>query len=307
MPCSWRLIRPIFILTLILLGVQTAYAQTNYTWTNLGSDWGTGSNWSPSSAPNHILDAFAIFPTPDSFDPNLNAGSFSVRGISFDNTSTGYALSGSTGVLSIGDLGITWTGGNTTAITSNVRLLANQTWAMGSTAVTVNTGTLSGSYQLTKTGAGTLTLDSITNTFAGSLNVQSGAVVAGGGGGSSNMVLRSVPVNLAAGTSLTSAGATPAMKIGQLTGSGSLNIGSSILSVYSSSSATSIFSGTVATGVFNLNGRGNQQLTGDTTAISGAISVQNQATLTLSGGGNATSGVLGAVQLCASWRFVHHG
>ncbi len=168
--------------------------------------------------------------------------------------------------------------------------------ATGST-LTLNLG-LAGTNGFTKSGAGTLVLDGAngTGSLFGGINVTGGTLQAGTGGNSGSTVLRSNAVNLASGTSLTTlgTGGTADFRVGSLSGSGSVIPGSGgTLNVMALTDAT--FSGLITTtGGFTLRaGHGvTQTINGDLSGITGTITINNAATLKLTGAG-ATSGVLG--------------
>lgn len=173
-------------------------------------------------------------------------------------------------------------------------------------AITVASGstlslraTLAGVQGFTKSGSGTLILDSTAgfNGLVGDITVNGGNVQAGTASNNiAGQALRANAVHLSSG-SLTTVG-TADLRIGSLSGSGSITPASGrAINILSLADAT--HTGTITTtGGLNLRG-GNgttQTFGGNVTGLTGTVGVDSGATLALTGTG-ATSGVLGSVDL----------
>lgn len=172
--------------------------------------------------------------------------------------------------------------------------------ASGST-LAITSG-LSGLNGLTKTTAGTLILDGAggTNGLVGGITVTGGTLQAGSAtNNGASQALRSNAVNLAAGTSLTTVGTSFDLRVGALSGSGSVTPATGgAINIHALQDAT--FSGAVTTtGGLNLRGGGGttQTFSGNLTGLTGTIGVNSGSTLKLSGTGDSSSGVLGSVLL----------
>ena len=172
--------------------------------------------------------------------------------------------------------------------------------ASGST-LTISSG-LAGTNGFTKSSAGTLILDSApgTATLFGSIAVNGGTLQAGSAtNNGASQVLRSNAVTLAGGTSLTTVGTTADLRVGSLSGSGSVTPATGgAINVLALSDMN--FSGTITTsGEMNLRGSNGttQTFSGNLTGLTGTIGINSGATLKLTGTGNSTSGVIGAATI----------
>jgi|GEM_PF-904020 len=196
---------------------------------------------------------------------------------------TSYTIAGSTSNLTLGG-----------ASQSVLDVASSSTLAI--------TSGLAGLNGLTKSSAGTLILDGAagTNGLVGGITVNGGTLQAGSATNSgASQALRSNAVNLAAGTSLTTAGSSIDLRVGALSGSGSVTPATGgAINNHALQDAT--FSGAVTTtGGLNLRGGGGttQTFNGNLTGLTGTVGVNSGATLKLSGTGDSTSGVLGSVSL----------
>lgn len=167
-----------------------------YTWTGAagGSDynWGTGANWDAGTAPVNGCDV--IFPPSAPLAPNNNQSGLTLHSVLF--TGAGYTVSGYAVSLSGG---LTNSSGGLNAFNCNVTLTAAQTYEFnanttfigtldnGGYALTVNSsasGIVCGEFQnivsgaggLTKTGAGTLKMFGVINTYTGKTLVTGGTL-----------------------------------------------------------------------------------------------------------------------------------
>jgi chondroitin-sulfate-ABC endolyase/exolyase len=143
-------------------------------WANLGSAWTDPLNWGDAwggAAPANDLITHRADLGAATVQPILDTAA-SVKGLQLAGNTT---LSGS-GTLAIGASGIVTTGNANALALAGLSLGANQTWDIGTGALTVS-APLGGSSadRLSKTGAGTLTL-SAANTYAGGLTVTQGVV-----------------------------------------------------------------------------------------------------------------------------------
>jgi len=163
------------------------------------------------------------------------------------------------------------------------------------------TAAINGVNGLQKNSAGTLILDSAAGTarLLGSITVAGGTLQAGSAtNNGASQVLRSNAVNLAGGTSLTTVGTTIDLRVGALSGSGSVTpaVGGAI-NVLAREDAT--FSGAITTtgGLTLRGGNGTTQtFNGNLTGLTGTIGINSGATMKLSG--TATNaGVLGSLLL----------
>jgi hypothetical protein len=157
----------------------------------------------------------------------------------------------------------------------------------------------------TSPGNGTLILDTSVgnNTLFGNVTVNGGTLQLGStasGDQASSQALRSDSLSLASGTSLTSgvpsSGGTSDIRVGSLSGSGSITPGSNG-AINELAGGNSTFSGTITTsGGLNLRGdNGTTQIfNGNLTGLTGTIGINSGVTMTLSGTGDSVSGVLGA-------------
>ena len=178
--------------------------------------------------------------------------------------------------------------------------------ASGST-LTITSG-LAGTNGFTKSSAGTLILDGAggTNGLFGGISVTGGTLQAGSAtNNGASQVLRSNAVNLAGGTSLTTSGTTIDLRVGSLSGSGSVTPATGgAINVLAREDAT--FSGVITTtGGLNLRG-GNgttQTFSGNLTGLTGTFGINSGATMKLTGAGDNTSGVIGGTTIALRGGF----
>ena len=184
--------------------------------------------------------------------------------------------------ISVNDITVAPTSGTAYTITGATQTLTlNGTAqsvldvASGST-LTITSG-LVGLNGFTKSSAGTLILDSAagTDTLFGSIAVNGGTLQAGTAtNNGASQVLRSNAVTLAGGTSLTTVGTTIDLRVGSLSGSGSVTPATGgAINEFALVDAT--FSGTItASGGLNLRGANTTQtFTGNVSALAGTVGI----------------------------------
>ena len=166
------------VLALFCAGVllQVASAAT-VTWNGTTNGlWGTAGNWDTGSAPTTADAVIILGPSNVAGALTINVStSANASTINFTDTSAVSLTNTSSGanqILAINGAGGITTGtgavtiGSTTANQGiNIALGANQTWTVGAGGMTVN-NVISGAFNLTKAGTGTLTLSGA-NTYTG--------------------------------------------------------------------------------------------------------------------------------------------
>ena len=286
---------------LALAGIGLAAAasgQTVRTWTsNSDQRWSVNGNWSGSNRPNTSSE-IAQFGTGLQLNPELNANSYTVRGIRFStgadaytvgddngartlrigNWSSGFIenLSGSDQVISIATLQfqsnstISTTGTGTLSLSSNLtgtnRNLTFDTAADISVTGNITTGTGT----LTKQGSGNLTLAGA-NTYTGLTTVSAGAIVLA----ASNVFADTGRISIASGASLQLNNL--ADTISRLSGAGTVDFGSAGTGQLRLDSGTSTFAGSFA-------GSGELIIGAGATLTLGANFTNTNLKITLDGG-----------------------
>jgi len=200
----------------LLLGCLLSFgwlaAQTTFTWTGnsttstsgyKSASASTGANWSGGVAPTSEDNALLAFGSSTGASAGSDLAiqfpySFAARGLMFASPMPDYYLSSNDGGrLRLGDAGLTFSGsGNSLLVLgSRIELTGNQTWAINDGTVYAYgriTESATGT-SLTKTGGGTLILDSSDSGF-GSLNVQGGTLYVGASSALGDSDLISGPV-----------------------------------------------------------------------------------------------------------------
>jgi len=161
---------------LILSGGVAASARGGETWGGkslIDNKWSTADNWMPVGAPANDGTANIMMIGPGHPDSLVDVP-WSVRSIQFSPVAVQFSITGST--LSIGDGGVANSSAVTQSIANNISLLADQTWNIESD---LNVGgAISGSFGLTKTGAGALMLSGATaNSYSGITTVNAGTLL----------------------------------------------------------------------------------------------------------------------------------
>lgn len=287
---------------LAMVGIATMAQATDYYWdadTDGSAAIGGSGTWDNATSlwrlggPTGSLTNFPIYGDPD----------------------TDVFLQGAAGTLTLGanlfvnDLNVAPTSGTSYLITGPLTLTLNGAIrstidvASGAT-LTINSG-LGGANGFTKSNAGTLLLDSVqgTSNLTGAIAVTGGTLQAGSAtNNAASQVLRGNAVDLAAGTTLTTVGTTVDLRVGNLSGAGSI-IPATGGSINELALLDSVFSGAItASGGLNLRGANGktQTFNGNLTGLTGTIGINSGATFLLSGTGDITNGVLGATAALAT-------
>ncbi len=178
------------LLGLILAAGSVMQAQATFTWTGATTQTvndGTNTNWLGGAAPVSGNNADLVFgvpanPTlPQSGALKLLANStFDVASITFNSSFPQYSFFPSTvestAVLAVGAGGIQSTGSGNIIFSPNLtlQLNASQSWTTSSNLLVF--GSISGAFNLTKSGTGILLLGGNSPAFAGNLTVTQGAL-----------------------------------------------------------------------------------------------------------------------------------
>ncbi|WP_396274878.1 beta strand repeat-containing protein, partial [Hyphomonas sp.] len=270
-------------------------ARSTDSWAELGSG-GTTSNWATNQA--GTIDAGAtpgnitvIFSADNAGAAAINTTldqAYSIAGLQFigNPSATGnvsIAPGAGMGTLTLGSGGIdiqTGASSTNTTISAPVILGANQSWGVTDSGQTLTvSGAVSGSSNLTKTGAGLLVLSGANTGFSGSVAVNGGTVSIGASGnlgdGSATNTL-----SLAGGT-LRNSGSSVTLGTNRTV---ALGIGGGTFDVTSSNILT--VDGVVS-GSTNLTktGTGTLVLSGANSGFSGAVAI-NAGTLSISSSSN---------------------
>src|SRR5258706_7252683 len=161
---------------LILSSGVVASARAGETWdggSSVDNKWSTGENWMPIGVPANDGSANILMMGPGHADSLVDTP-WSVRSIAFPVGAIGFFITGS--ALSIGDGGIGNNSGANQSIANSISLTAAQTWNVESDLNV--SGAISGSFGLTKTGAGMLMLSGATaNSYSGMTMVNEGTLL----------------------------------------------------------------------------------------------------------------------------------
>lgn len=170
------------LLAVALLG-RPAHAAV-ITWNGTGTDWNTAANWSVDPSGNQVptsSDTAVLGNTVLANKPQIGStGSGSVYGLQFGTTSAagaGWTITAASGgprtltidaggIYSYATSGTNTIGSATAANNVNIALAADQSWTVAAGGTLDVKGVVSGAYNLTKAGSGTLVLSSTAaNTF----------------------------------------------------------------------------------------------------------------------------------------------
>jgi len=210
------------------------------TWDTATANWSNGTSdvaWTDATGTSDIA---AFGGTAGAVTLNTSLGAL---GLIF--TTPGYTISG-TGTLTLGASGIDASAlsSGTTTIGNPIALAGNQSWNVGSGATVASTGIVSGASALTIAGSGTTTLSGV-NTFAGGVTLNNGSLLLGNaaGAGTGTITLKGGTLGASGGQTVTNAvvanasttttlqGTGVLTLAGYLSGSGTLNVGSSGVSL----------------------------------------------------------------------------
>ncbi len=305
------------VVVLTFAFAMEAAAQTVRTWTsNANQNWSQNGNWSGNNRPDGSNE-IANFGTGSQLNPELNANSYTVRGLRFSagadayvvgddngartlrigNATSGFVenLSGSDQVIAIANLQFQSDATIRTTDTGTLSLSANLTGnnrdltfnAAADIAVSGNITTGSGS--LTKQGSADLHLSGA-NTFTGGTTISTGAIVLE----AANVFANSGVVTVAAGGALHLN--DYADTIARLSGSGTVDFGASGAGALTLASGTSTFSGLLAGSGTLVIGAGATFTLGADMANANLNVVLNGGTLRLAGNSLA----IGSLQVGAN-------
>ncbi len=182
---------PFLALAGLLIASEVSAHAAAATWSNTGTDFNTGGNWTSGTGPGGIPGTgdVATFTGAEATNPNLSA-SLTIQGLNFSTAATsGYTLSASSATLTLTNVGTGATGAIEAANTSGTNTISAPLILGGATSSTAEIkqasgGTLviSGAISSTNTegllidGAGTVTLNG-SNTFSGPTSVSSGSTL----------------------------------------------------------------------------------------------------------------------------------
>jgi autotransporter-associated beta strand protein len=228
-----------------------------------------------------------VFDTSTGYTLNndLTAG-LTFNAITFNAGAGAYTISGNSFILG-GTL--TNNSTNTQTLSTAIALSSTQTFDVITSGNTVLSGVVSGSGGITKTSAGTLTLQNGSNTYTGTTTISAGTLKAGATGAFSTS--SSVSLANVAGATLDTTGFNTTVKSlsGGGTTGGAVVLGGNTLT--NNNTVAQNYAGSISgsSGGGYVLGSGNQTLSG---VLSGAISITNAGTgtLTLSNSASSFSG-----------------
>jgi autotransporter-associated beta strand protein len=293
----------VFVLRFLLFCVlfRSLNAAT-YTWNNAsGGAWTTNTNWTPNGFPNAVGDVaslppLVVLPVSVTVSQDITIGTLAINQSSFRNytisSGNGSRLifevnSGSSQITNAGDLG-----------TISLGVLINNPLIITATANLTCSGIISDNGSgITMLASGQNITFSAANSYTGPTLLSTGTLALAGSGS----IGSSSSVTLSSGTTLNISAVTTGATLNNLSGAGSIALGSKALTVSQSSSTT--YSGTISgTGTFRKAGGGSLTLsgsnlyTGTTTVENGTLivtgSILTSPTVTVNSGatlkGNAT-------------------
>ncbi|SDT92957.1 PEP-CTERM protein-sorting domain-containing protein [Verrucomicrobium sp. GAS474] len=188
------------LLALAVSTVLSSPGQAQTTWTGTASSgWSTASNWSNGVPLTDGSEAVTITGTTSAMTSTIDAAwsaTGAVSGLTLNPSTAALTVTAGTGVTSftIGAGGITvGASGVTTTLSAPLLLSASQTWNIG-TGSTFAIGGASFSYgsgvTMTKSGSGTLTLNSSSPTMSGGVVLNQGTIGFGLTGGSAGQLIQ---------------------------------------------------------------------------------------------------------------------
>jgi autotransporter-associated beta strand protein len=195
-------------------------------------------------------------------------------------TTGAVSLTGATAIFDISASGANQTIGDLSGVARSQITLGGNTLTVGTSSSTTFAGIISGTGGLTKQGTGTLTLSGA-NAYSGTTTVNAGTLQAG----AANTFSASSNVSVGAAGTLDLNNFNT--KIGALTGSGNVTLGSGTLTTSATGTYTGQISGTggltIGGGTLTLGG-GNYAYTGATILNGGSLTLTGNATITASSG-----------------------
>lgn len=157
-----------------------------YTWNDSGTDWGTGSSWTPAGPPTATDTAKFNSDAAIAKQPAVNEAR-AVDALVLDNGGQGWNLTNGVGPLSIGSGGLTINNGHDTAarkttVSIPVSVTSAQNWSTSGGSTRADqvpslslTGSISGGGRISITGTGSLAFEqTVSPAFTGGLAMKSG-------------------------------------------------------------------------------------------------------------------------------------
>ncbi len=286
-----------FTLMTLLAGlaafVAAAKAET-ITWQGTSnSSWGNAANWSPARVPGS--GDVAVFPSGVTNNSiNLN-GNRVVGAIDFANGAPNYTINGNNALtLESGTVNVS-SGGAIHTLNCPVVLMASDRWTVSGASQLIANGVVSengGSFGIDKRGNGRLTLNA-ENTLTGLVEIRGGAIEVG-----TNRALQHNTIELTGPDQLFFSANAPNGVIGNLSGSGDYNTGTTALTLGGNNedvTYTGVLSGSqdmtkVGTGTWILTGdsssyRRTIDVSEGTLQLDGSLGSQSQDRIWVSPGG----------------------
>ena len=268
-----------------------ALCAATYTWTGAAADsnWSSPANWSGAIVPVSGPASDLVFPAGAArLDPNQDIrNNTQVQSLKFGAakyTMGGLSIAMSGNALVQSDFAAT--------ISNDLQLLSNTTFT--GTGVTSINGVISDAGSLIKEGTGNLTLANA-NTYSGTTQINSGQLLI-----TNAAALQTSTVSINVNNGL-SPGFLTSATLGNLTGTGSLNLGNTALQIGANNSTAAAYTGTItSTGAGSLEkiGAGILTLGGANSSFS-SVTVR-PGLLVLDGGSMTLTSTAHSVELVGS-------